>query len=156
MPKSPILLHYNTKKPVLKFKRHVASNTDHLYLLLTLFLNLSIGKCLDAKTVIFTVQTKIKQIDDSIYLIKVSKTRLVQFTYRLSRESFLWDLSLFVLYCTICKIHLLIETIHFFRLIPRNAIPGMLKSDLHTLQGATIFTFFYFLIGWLKSNHPIS
>jgi hypothetical protein len=30
MPKSPILLHYNTKKPVLKFKRHVASNTEHL------------------------------------------------------------------------------------------------------------------------------
>jgi hypothetical protein len=88
------------------------------YLLLTLFLNLSIGKCLDAKTVIFTVQTKIKQIDDSIYLIKVSKTRLV--------------------------------------LIPRNAIPGMLKSDLHTLQGTTIFALFYFLIGWLKFNHPIS
>ena len=87
IPKSPILLHYNhrnnrqcfynrsnismttiQKKSVLKFKRHVASNTKHLYLLPTLFLNLSIGTCLDAKTVIFTIQIKIKQNDDSIYL----------------------------------------------------------------------------------------
>ena len=62
------IMDYNTKKSVLKFKRHVASNTKHLYLLPTLFLNLSIGTCLDAKTVIFTIQIKIKQNDDSIYL----------------------------------------------------------------------------------------